>query len=343
MTQPAADALVRRAAVRLAEASGSVTGVADPIVVSQPEEDAFAALIGDWDPMHNDPGWRAVNSDGPIVLGFHVLARLEDLVRRCALVRDAAPGFTVTTIGLSGVRFPSPFPVGATGHAEITIADAVEREGGIVLTTSHRCAVPAAAKPAMVARHTAFLTPGQAARPAPQLAGQVAMTIAGIPAGTAIPHAARHDARFFAALADRGGAWLGATPWTSVSDREAHAFALLCGNLGSNDAASLAHPFAGRPVPPLHLLALRAYFSPSVGLPVLTDDSMMAFNYGVDAASWRGAVFPGTRLRDHVQLRGVEARAPGDYLVTTRHVLEAEGDPYGVLVADCKTLYRSAT
>ena len=35
--------------------------------------------------------------------------------------------------------------------------------------------------------------------------------------------------------------------------------------------------------------------------------------------------------------------APGDYLVTTRHVVEAEGDPGAALVADCKTLYRVTT
>jgi hypothetical protein len=44
-----------------------------------------------------------------------------------------------------------------------------------------------------------------------------------------------------------------------------------------------------------------------------------------------------------VQLTGVQARRPGDHLVSTRHVLEAEGNDFAVLVADCKTLYRTSS
>jgi acyl dehydratase len=327
-------------AKQLAQAQGSLIGVPDPIVISQPEEDAFAALIGDWDPMHNDPRWHAGTSNGPIVLGVHVLARLEHLVHS-AVFRDAPVDVEVITTGLTGVRFPAPFPVGASARAEVAIAHIAVRDGGIVLETTHRCAIDGQAKPTMVAQHTAFLTTTPAARYAAQVPAAEPVAIAGIPAGTPIPPAATYDERFFTALAARSGQWLGATPWTSISDREAHAFSLLCDGTGGT-GPSPAHPFAGRPIPRLHLLALRAYFSPQVGLPVLTDQSMMAFNYGVDFAHWRGAVLPGTRLRDHVQLASSQARAAGDFLVTTHHVLEAEGDPHGVLVADCKTLYRTA-
>lgn len=350
-TGPGAD--LNALAGRLAGTAGQVLGRSGPIVITQAEEDAFAALIGDWDPMHNDPRWQARNNDGPIVLGYHMLARLADLVRGCPPLAEAAGSVAVTTTGLDGVRFPAPLPVGATAEVEVSVAGVTAGAGGIVLTTTHRCTIEGSDRPTMVATHTALLTgratgPGSSGRPdsagpAGPAGGGPATAVADIPAGAPLPPAAAYDDRFFTALARRAGEWLGSTQWTSVSDREAHAFALLCGSSGDPGGHSPAHPFAGRPVPRLHLLALRAYFSPQVGLPVLTDESMMAFNYGVDRARWRGAVLPGTRLRDHVQLAAVRARAPGDYLVTTRHVVEAEGDPGAVLVADCKTLYRVTT
>jgi acyl dehydratase len=329
---------------RLSAVKGSVLPASEPIVITQPEEDAFAALIGDWDPMHNDPSWRLADSSGPIVLGYHMLARAEDFVRACAPLRDAIWDLDMLTLGLEGVRFPSPFPVGAPARAEVTITDVTEHGDGVLLTTTQQCAIDSASKPTMVARHVALLAARASITSAAAPPGCEYVDIAGIPAGTPVPAVTVHDAAFFTSLAGRSGEWLGTTPWTSISDREAHAFALLCGSIGQDQApASRAHPFAGHPVSRLHLLALRAYFSAQVGLPVLTDESMMAFNYGVDSARWYADVLPGTRLRDHVQLRAVQQRRASDYLVTTRHALEAEGTPGAVLVADCKTLYRTTT
>jgi acyl dehydratase len=335
---------LREATRQLTAVKGTMLPVPEPIVITQPEEDAFAALIGDWDPMHNDPGWRQTDSRGPIVLGVHMLARAEDFVRACAPLRDAIGGLDMLTLGIEGVRFPSPFPVGAPAHVEITVTDVTDRGDSVLLTTAQQCAIDGASKPTMVARHMALLTARANITAAPVPPTKEYIDLAGIPAGIAVPAVADHDAGFFTSLAGRSGEWLGTTLWTSISDREAHAFALLCGTTSYDQAmAARAHPFAGRPLQRLHLLALRAYFSPQVGLPVLTDESMMAFNYGVDSARWYADVFPGTRLRDHVQLRAVQPRRSGDYLVTTRHALEAEGNPDAVLVADCKTLYRTTT
>ena len=99
----------------LASALGTVIGTSGPLRISPPEEDAFAALIGDWDPMHNDPAWRMAAGDGPIMLGFHVLARVDADVRRCPVFGHAAAPLRVSAVGLDHVRFPAPFPVRPAG------------------------------------------------------------------------------------------------------------------------------------------------------------------------------------------------------------------------------------
>jgi acyl dehydratase len=256
-----------------------------------------------------------------------------------------------TTIGLDSVRFPAPFPVGAQVSAQTSVVDISRSESGLVLTTRHRYSLEGASKPVSAAELVSFVladneNPIDASPPGLAGGSCGAVAIRDLPNGTSVAPSLRHDSAFYERLADRSGQWLGTTAWTCISDREAHAFALLTGNDGSDshdDLPSRAHPFQGRDVPPLQLLALRAYFSPQVGLPVLTDDSMMAFNYGVDSARWHAAVRTGTRLRDHVQLLAAERRRPGDHLVTTRHVLEAEGIDHAVMVADCKTLYRTSS
>lgn len=331
-------------ALRLATRQRDVIAL-PPFSVSQAEEDAFAALIGDWDPMHNDPSWRLSGGDGPIVLGYHSLARLETFVRT-ALLADESPDTGITTVRLRSVRFPSPLPIGTPVHGELTVRDVAARGRRLVLTAAHRCLVDGQSKPTMVAEQTVEIATTSDAPSGDHVshgADRRPVTVAAIPAGTPVQVHERHDRLFFDQLMERAGDWLGSTPWTTISDREAHAFALLCGDYGHGEMSSRAHPFVERPIPPLHLLSLRAYFSPYVGLPVLTDASMMAYNYGVDEATWHGSVLPGVSIRDHVQLFDVEYREPDDYLVTTRHVLEAQGTPDAVLVADCKTLYRLIT
>ena len=90
---------------------------------------------------------------------------------------------------------------------------------------------------------------------------------------------------------------------------------------------------------PFHLLSLRSFFLPQVGLPVLTDDSMAAFNYGLDRARWYAPVPAGARMRDHVQLLEAREKDPGRYLVKTRHILELDGEPLAAMAADTLTLF----
>jgi len=337
---------------RLGEARGAVIAIPGKLRISQAAEDAFAALIGDWDPMHNDPAWRMKAGDGPIVLGFHTLARVENDLRTCVLLAEAAGAARVRTAGLGSVRFPSPFPVGATARAKVTVTDVTRHGSVLALTTTHRYGVDGMPNPVMVAELHSVVTAADDdsdAGPPPSLrdrAGQAPALLRDVPGGVPVAPSFHHDSGFYDKLAERRGQWLGSTPWTSISDREAHAFALLAGDDGTRSGADLparAHPFRNSGIPPLQLLALRAYFSPLVGLPVLTDESMMAFNYGVDRARWHGSVLAGTRLRDHVQLLDVQARRRGDFLVTTRHLMEAEGENVAALAADCKTLYRTSS
>ena len=336
---------------RLREARGAVIEIPGRLRISQAEEDAFAALIGDWDPMHNDPAWRMAAGDGPIVLGFHSLARIENDLRTCPLMAQAAGTVRTRTAGLGNVRFPSPFPVGAPARAEVTVTDVTRQGASLTLTTTHRYVIDGAPGPLMVAElHSAVTATGDDSNTRqlslPDQPVPASAMLRDVPGGVRVAPSSQHGSAFYDGLAERRGQWLGSTPWTSVSDREAHAFALLAGDDGAGTGADLparAHPFLNADIPPMQLLALRAYFSPLVGLPVLTDESMMAFNYGVDRARWHGSVPAGTRLRDHVQLRDVQARRPGDYLVTTRHLMEAEGQDVAALVADCKTLYRTSS
>jgi len=164
-----------------------------------------------------------------------------------------------------------------------------------------------------------------------------------IPQGTPVAPSTEHGAAFYARVLERVGDWLGATPWTEVDKRSVDVFNLLSGKPGaihSDPAWDRDHgPWRTTIVNPLHLLALRSFLMPQVGLPVLTDDWMAAFNYGVDRARWYAPVPAGTRLRDHVQIVEAREKDPGRYLVKTRHLLEAEGEPRAVLTADTLSLF----
>lgn len=326
----------------LAQRCGEVLGVSGPFTVSQLEEDAFAALIGDWDPMHNDPGWQLDKAwNGPIVLGFHVLARAENFLRACGLPAAGNTDEIFVTTGLDRVRFASPLPVGAEVRAEVVL-EAVERQGTHALVrTRHRTHLASGDRPTMVAEHLGALTD---AGQYPEILGVISgepPLIADIPPGSRIAESAVHDDRFYEGAAARAGDWLGSTPWTAISDREADAFAVLT---GGNPADRHRRPAPGDAaarglVDPLHLLALRAFFMPFVGLPVLSDERMAAFNYGIDRARWYGAVPIGCELRDHVQLQEVRMKDPGRYLVSTRHVVEVKGHDRAFMSADCLTLF----
>lgn len=331
--------LTRDAADALHDRVGQELGTGSSIRVEQFEEDVFACLIGDYDPMHNDPAWRFDHAwGGTVVLGFHVLSLLPRVMAAAGIGGDA-----FVTLGLDRVRFASSLPVGAEAHWTVTLT-ALEREADrTIVRTSHRVQVPGSEKPMMVAEHIGALhqdRPRYAELPGAS-EDEPAM-IAEIPSGQRIPEAEEHGEEFYAGVLGRRGTWLGATPWATVDKRSTDLFGFLtaAGPVHSYPAWSRAHsPFGEISLDPFHLLALRSYFMPQVGLPVLSDARMAAFNYGLDRARWYAPVAADSRLRDHVLLLEAREKDPGRYLVKARHVVEAEGKPAAVLTADCLTLF----
>jgi acyl dehydratase len=325
-----------------AEGCGSMLGPLLPFTISQQEEDAFAALIGDWDPMHNDAAWQLDSQwGGPIVLGFHVLARIESLMRGYGVPPGGVDNETFVTTGLNRVRFTSPLPVGTEARAEVILESVDEQQDHATVRTTCRTWVVGADRPTMVAEHLGVLCRTEVYADVMANVNADPPPIAEIPPGSPVAEAAVHDGDFYDSMHTRAGEWLGCGPWTVISEREADAFAVLTGGLPAyrRSRSAAARTDSRGLVDPLHLLALRAYFMPGVGLPVLSDSRMAAFNYGIDRARWYGTVPVGCELRDHVRLLTVTTKAPGRYLVSTRHIVEASGHSHAVLSADCLTLF----
>jgi acyl dehydratase len=311
-------------------------------VISQIEEDVFAALIGDTDPMHNDPSWKFDQAwGGTVVLGFHVLTRVESFLRECGVPARSDEKAAFLTMGLGRVRFASPLPVGAKVHAEVTLDSVEPQDDCVILRTTHRTLIEGSERPTMVAAHVgAFFF--SAPRFQGVLDAQEGISIAEIPDGHPIAPSPVHDEAFYEGVSRRTGDWLGATPWTVIEQRDADAFAILTTGLEpsyNNPVRAANGPFGHSIVRPLQLLALRAYFMPPVGLPVLSDEKMAAFNYGLDGVRWYAAVEPGTPVRDHVRLTSVRLKEPGRYLIATRHVVEARGQKRAVMEADSLSLF----
>lgn len=320
---------------------GEEIGLSQPYVISQIEEDAFAALIGDWDPMHNDPAWKFDQQwGGTVVLGFHVLSRAELFLRQVGIPAVTDAETTFLTVGLGRTRFTAPLPVGSECRCSVTL-DGVEDRGDHVLIRSTLRNEFGAERPSMVAEHIGALF---VERPRFQVLGEgEGVGISEIPPGTPIAEAAVHDGGFYEGVIARAGEWLGHSEWTTVEQRDADAFAILSAGLeplyNIRSWAQRYSPFGETIVRPLQLLALRSYFMPQVGLPVLSDERMAAFNYGLDSVRWYRPVRPGVRLRDHVLLLNAREKDPGHFLVGTRHIVEAEGEERAVLSADCYSLF----
>jgi acyl dehydratase len=332
----------RAALGALARQTGGRIGEAARFKVDQREEDIFACLIGDYDPMHNDPGWTFEGGwDSTIVLGFHVLSFLHRFLGAAGVPVQAGDGHVFTSVGLDRVRFVSSMPVGSEAEWQVSLQSVEDRGDARLIRTSHQVQIPGAARPMMVAEHIGavmFAPPHLE-----EVLDEKPRLISAIPTGSPIAESVAHGERFYRGVVARAGDWLGATPWTVIDKRGADLFNLLSGApepIHSDPAWDRQHsPWGTTVVHPFHLLALRSFFLPQVGLPVLTDDWMAAFNYGLDRARWYAQVPAGTRLRDHVQILEGREKDPGRYLVKTRHVVEREGEPRAVMSADTLTLF----
>src|ERR1700694_1005474 len=209
---------------------GQVLGHSHPYVIPQGEEDAFATLTGDWDPMHNDPSWRFDAAwSGTVVLGFQVLARAERFLAEVGVPGGVDSATTFLTVGIGRVRFASPFPVGAKARCQVRL-DALENRGDhVLIRTTLTNEYEGGERPTMVAEHTgAFFLEVPTFS---VIEEEQAPLIAAIPKGSPIGPAAVHDESFYAGVGRRSTEWLGSTPWAIVGQREADAFATLTGGL----------------------------------------------------------------------------------------------------------------
>jgi acyl dehydratase len=332
----------RKALDALVPYVGGRVGEVGHLQMDQREEDIFACLIGDYDPMHNEPGWTFEGGwDGTIVLGFHVLSNIHRFLASAGVPVKSGSGHVFESLGLDRVRFVSSLPVGLQAEWTVELRSIEERPNASIVKTSHHVQIPGSQRPMMMAEHTGAVVFGP-----PTVAGLLdedPPLIASLPSGHHVAESNRHDERFYAGVVARAGDWLGATPWTVIDKRGADLFNLLSGSpepIHSDPAWDRQHgPWGTSVIHPFHLLALRSFFLPQVGLPVLTDDWMAAFNYGLDRARWYGAAPVGARLRDHVQLVGAREKDAGRYLVKTRHIVEVEGEPKAVMAADTLTLF----
>jgi acyl dehydratase len=143
-----------------------------------------------------------------------------------------------------------------------------------------------------------------------------------------------------AAIADFVGQELGVSDWITVDQQRIDDFAACTGDnqwihvdverarRESPFGATIAHGFLT-----LSLLPLMQY---QVG--TRPDGVVAALNYGTDKVRFITPVKSGARIRDHITLVGAEDRGGGRVLMTTRHVVEIEGEEKPALVADTLAL-----
>jgi acyl dehydratase len=129
----------------------STLGATEWRSIGQFEEDLFATLIGDFDPMHNETGWgKSVGLGGAVVLGVHVISLLPVLLREHGLpVRpEGNPTWSPTRLGR--VRIPISLPVGARFRSHAELLEVTSEGDSFVVRTSHRVEIENEEKPFMV-------------------------------------------------------------------------------------------------------------------------------------------------------------------------------------------------
>ncbi len=137
----------------LRDQNGSYESTTDWVALSQLEVDMYGALIGDLDPMHNDPNWPAGRErwGGTIVIGSHVMSMLPEFLRRHGFpVRT--PGVQFTPVALPRLRFTAPLRVGGRARDHLRILDLAEARPNVwKVHTHHTVEREKLEKPFMVA------------------------------------------------------------------------------------------------------------------------------------------------------------------------------------------------
>lgn len=121
---------------------GETLSTGDWFMLDQRATDLYAALIGDLDPVHNDPGWAAESEwGGTIAVGTHGLAMVPAFLARSGFPVNGENGTAFAPVELGKVRFVASLAVG-TRARETTrlVALAPDGPAAWTVTTEHTIA-----------------------------------------------------------------------------------------------------------------------------------------------------------------------------------------------------------
>jgi acyl dehydratase len=103
------------------------TAVSDWISLSQLEVDLYGGLIGDLDPMHNDPDWAPgiEKWGGPIVIGSHLVSMLPAFLRLHGFPVNM-PDVQFDVRGLTRARFIAPLRIDQRVRDQLQVVEVAE-------------------------------------------------------------------------------------------------------------------------------------------------------------------------------------------------------------------------
>lgn len=140
-------------------------------------------------------------------------------------------------------------------------------------------------------------------------------------------------------LADLIGTETGTSPWFTIDQDRVNAFAEITEDrqwIHVDTAAAAVGPFGATIAHGFLTLSLLSHLTAETS--VAPAGASMMVNYGSDKVRYINPVKVGSRIRATSTLLDVTEKAPGRTLVTSRVVVEIEGEDKPALVADILTL-----
>ncbi len=133
----------------LAARVGRPLGTSQWRIVSQLEADIHSSLMGDYDPMHDDPSWgERVGLGGAVATGSFVLDLLAAFLREYGLPTTSTERLLWYPVRLGKIRLPAPLPIGHRfrDHCDLI---AVERDPAdrYIVTTRHVVEIEGSERP----------------------------------------------------------------------------------------------------------------------------------------------------------------------------------------------------
>ena len=97
-------------------------------------------------------------------------------------------------------------------------------------------------------------------------------------------------------------------------------------------------PFGGTIATGFWSVSLLTHFTRQVFDRDYPEGVRYALNYGLDKVRWTAPIPVGARIRNHLQLTGIEDRGDGRLLVTTSNRIEIEGAEKPAMIAQWRML-----